>query len=282
MSVPEFGWDDLRYLEAIDRTGNVRAAAREGQIAVSTLYRRVATLEARLGERCLVRGESDGSLTPLGRSLAQLGRRVRSGLSEVFGELRASESSLAGTVSLTTVEALLPLLRAPLAQLTQAHPGLCVELHLGDSGPSVRKRQVDVALGVMKRPPEACWGRKVGKLDAGVFGTAEAVRGPRRWVLRSLDEASSPESAWEREHAVSVAVRAPFHALVSLVAAGAGVGLMPRLLGAHHGLTEVESLRTTTAHLTRPLWVLTHEGNRKSPRVQALCSALTGAFQHLA
>jgi molybdate transport repressor ModE-like protein len=280
MATPDLRWDDLRLLEAIERTGSVRAAARETQSSLSTVYRRVAEFERQLGQLCLVRRDGDATLTAFGRSLAQVGKQVRGGLAQVFAELRTSQTSLEGTVSLTTVISLLPLLQAPLMKLTTEHPGLSVELHLGDSGPSVRKREVDVALAVAKRPPPSCWGRKVCSLDAGVFGKPSAVRRtPLRWVVRSLDEAASPESAWEREHVKDGAVlRAPFHALVDLCVAGAGVGLMPRRLAEHHGLVELEPRLPGLNQLTRPLWVLTHEDHRKSPRVLALCSALVDAF----
>jgi hypothetical protein len=45
---------------------------------------------------------------------------------------------------------------------------------LGDRGPSVRDREVDVAVGIMRRPPPGCWGRRVAPLRYAVFGTRAA------------------------------------------------------------------------------------------------------------
>lgn len=276
----QLSWDDLRALEALERLGDVRSAARDTRQSVSTFYRRVAVLEAGLGRVCLNRRADDVSLTPFGVSLARVGRQVRGSLSGVFSQLRADEETIAGAVSLTTVESLVPLIAPALVKLTHTHPGLTVELHPGDSGPSVRRREVDTALAVMRRPPEGCWGRRVGLLEAGVFGTASAVRDGHRWVLRSQSEASSPESAWERAHVTDAPViRAPFHTLVAMCAAGAGLGLMPRLVAAHHGLVEAEQHRASTRALQRPLWCLTHPDLKKSPRVQALFDALSAAVQ---
>jgi hypothetical protein len=36
----QLSWDDLRALEAIDRLGDVRSAAREVRLSLSTFYRR--------------------------------------------------------------------------------------------------------------------------------------------------------------------------------------------------------------------------------------------------
>lgn len=272
-------WDDVRFLESLQRTGKVGDAARAERVSISTFYRRITELEEQTGQLCLVRGSTDASLTEFGTSLANVGRRMRTGLVEVFGELRERETSLEGEVRLTTVEALLPFIEPALVKLAHAHPALHVNLHLGNEGPSVRRREVDVSLAVMSRPPEGCWGRKLAKLEAGVFATRAALNRPRRWVARSLDEASSPESAWEREHIdAPLAARAPFHALVSLCAAGAGLANMPTLLAKRHALVEVPEFRASCAALARPLWCLTHPGLKNTPRVLALIEALASVF----
>lgn len=286
MRTPDFPWDDLRQLEALERTGKVGVAARELGISVSTFYRRLGELEALTGQPCIQRRPTGATLTEFGSALAHVGRRTRGGLQEVLAQLRAKQTTVEGEVSLTTVVALLPLLQAPLARLAKEHPGLQVTLHLGDDGPSVRQHEVDVAVGVMKRPPQGCWGRKLLPLPSAVFATREAAaRSPRRWVVRSQVEVASPESAWERAHAGEVAVRAPFHAMVELCVAGLGLCLMPRLIaGLHPGLVEVKAFSHLVAPLERTLWLLTHPDQRKTPRVVALMTALgqglTGDASH--
>ena len=271
----QLSWDDLRALEALDRLGDVRSAARQTRQSLSTFYRRIAELERQVGQLCLQRGAGKATLTPFAVSLAQVGRQVRGGLSAAFTRLRAAEAGLEGVVSLTTVEALVPLVSPTLIALTRRHPGLRVELHPGDRGPSVRRREVDVALGVMARAPEGCWGRKLGVLETGVFGGPLSVKQRDRWLVRASSEGTSPEAAWEREHVKQGAVfRAPFHTLVNLCVADGGLALMPRLLGRHYGLREVEEFRTSTRALQRPLWCLTHPDLKKSPRVRALFEAL--------
>lgn len=280
MHPASFPWDDLRYLEALERTGKVGAAARELGVAQSTFYRRLSELERATGQLCIRRMATGASLTEFGAALATVGRRTRGGLLDVFGEVRAHETALEGEVSLTTVVALMPLLNAPLAKLAHAHPGLHVTVHLGDDGPSVRRREVDVSLGVMHRPPQGCVGRKLLRLPMAVYGTKEATKGPRRWLVRAMAEVSAPEFEWEREHARDVAVRAPFHALVDLCRAGTGLALLPKLLAApHRELHEVSEFSTSVAHLERTLWLLTHPDQRKTPRVVALVNALARAFE---
>jgi DNA-binding transcriptional LysR family regulator len=272
-------WDDLRCLEAIERTNKVGAAARELGMSASTLYRRIAALEAQVGEPCLVRG-GDGALTEVGLLLARVGRKTRTSLAEVQAFINDRETRVVGEVSLTTVPSLLPFIQAPLRALAQEHPGLNVSLHLGDNGPSVRDREVDVALAITPRPPAGCWGRRLTRLPYGVFGTRDAVDvEPHRFVVRALDERSSPESAWERVHAKNVVVRAAFYALVDVCAQGVGLGLMPRALAARHPqLVEVPAYAPTLAGLERSVWLLTHPDRRQTPRIAALMEALGDCF----
>lgn len=273
-------WNDLSYLEVLDRTGKVGPAARELGISVSTLYRRMAELEAQVGELCLKRSPGGATLTDFGRALAQVGRKTRSGLNDVLSQRRSRETEVEGEVSLTTIIALLPSIQTALTALSQQHPKLHVTLHLGDDGPSVRQREVDVALGIMRRPPPGCWGRKVEQFPVGVFATREAAaRNPRRWLVRSLSEVTSPESAWERAHAQHLAARAPFHALVELCAAGMGLGLMPRAIAARHShLIELREFAPKLGALERTAWLLCHPDQRRTARVVALMNAVAGAF----
>jgi DNA-binding transcriptional LysR family regulator len=275
-------WDDVRYLESIHAEGSVGGASRALGISPSTVYRRIAALELAVGTPCLVRAPGPVALTAAGATLADAGRATRRTMARAAGEIRAREGALDGEVSLTTVNALFPFLIDPITTLQRDH-GLVVTLHLGDSGPSVREREVDVAIGVMRRPPPGCWGRRLGRLPYAVFGTREAIarRPVPGWVTRSFAETYAPEAAWERLHAGPVVARAPFAELVALVAAGVGVGLMPRAIAApHRALCEVP-VEASTAKLERTVWLLTHPDLRKTARVALLMRAIAGRFERV-
>lgn len=282
--VNELVWEDLRILDAIVRAGTIANAARDLNVSVSTVYRRIAALEEATGQACIVRGDGEVMLTDAGRSLAKVAHSTRRSLLDVVGSFRARETEITGEVSLTTVESLLPYLAKPIAELSDKYP-VSVTLSLGDRGPSVRDREVDCAIAIVKRPPPSCWGRKLCKLPYGVFGTKQALsRKPERlWVCREEAERSSPESAWERENAGRVAARAKFSAVVDLAAMGVGVALLPRLLAKMKGtLIEATEHRESVEHLTRTAWILTHEDQRKTPRIAALVDALTRWFDEFA
>lgn len=274
-------WDDLRYLEALARSGDVAAAARELEVSASTVYRRIAALEASTGTRCLARSTGTTELTEAGRAFADAGRRMREALERTAGDVRRRDESLAGTVSLTTVEGMAPLLAEPLRALRATHPEIRVDLVLSDRGPSVRRREVDVAISIVKRPPAECWGRRLFRFDYAVFGTEAALAAEPSWVVLGEANASTPEAKWERQHATAIAVATVNRgAFLALVRGGVGLGLLPRPLAAlYPELVEDTTRREGLRALDRVAWVLTHEAHRKSPRIAAVTSVVVEHFR---
>jgi DNA-binding transcriptional LysR family regulator len=61
-----FDWHDLRYFLAVARTGSTLAAAKSLGLSQSTVHRRLATLEARIGRRLVHRHPTGYRLTKLG------------------------------------------------------------------------------------------------------------------------------------------------------------------------------------------------------------------------
>ena len=269
-------WDDLNHFEAFVRTGSVGAAARELDVSSSTVYRRLEALESALGVPLFAPG-SDTELSGEGARIAALARSIRAGLGEVHQLARSRNSEAHGKVRVTTVEGLVPVLIEPIQELRARFPGLHVELHLADSGPSVRRREADIALGVMSNPPESLVGRKLLRIEYGVFGTAEAVEAsPRYWVVSGPPMEHSPEARWEAEYAQRIAVSTGSRqAFLGFLQAGLGVGLFPRLLGDRVGLHEVKELRESASKVTRTVWSLIHPDLRDDVRVRTVLDALT-------
>lgn len=271
-------WDDLRFLEAVERHRSVAHAARELGVAPSTVYRRVAELEREVGAPCLVRGETPATLTDTGRALAALARQVQGSLRAIGQEHAQARERIEGHVSLTTVEGFLPFLIEPWRTLARRHPELTLELHLSDQGPSVWRREVDLAIAVLADPPEGLIGRRLQPVRYGVFGTAPQVADSRsKWVLGAPEQ--SPHGVFERALAgARVAMTTTTrHAAVAFVREGLGVGLLPRRIAALHDLVEREGIDGLDA-LDRPVWLLTHPELRDVARVRAVMDVLSDAL----
>lgn len=88
---PAFGDGKLRWLEQIEETGSLRAAAKALAMSYRGLWGRLRGAEDRLGFRLIERrtgGAGGGGvrLTEEGRALAAMYRRFREGLDELVAE----------------------------------------------------------------------------------------------------------------------------------------------------------------------------------------------------
>ncbi len=273
-------WDDLRYVEALDRLGSTRRASRELGASVSTVYRRIALLEAMVGARCVETGEG-GRLTETGAALAAIARQVEISLAEVAQRVRSAEKDVSGEVSLTTTEGFVPLIAPHLVRLAERHPRLRVALVIADQGPSVRRREVDVAISLVASPPPSLHGRRLFTVRYGVFGTAAAASArPLRWVVRGPAFSHPAQVEWEKQHVPSSAFRTTsVAATLALVRGGAGVAVLPRRLAElEPALVEIGSYQPSMPTLDRVAWILTHPDIQSAPPVRALVDALVSAL----
>src|SRR3977135_4218189 len=65
-------WDDFRYVKAIADTRSLGGAATELSVNHSTVFRRLAQIEERLGSRLFERSRAAYALTPCGEEMVRL------------------------------------------------------------------------------------------------------------------------------------------------------------------------------------------------------------------
>jgi len=274
----EPSWSDLRFLEALARTGSARAAGRDLGVAPSTIYRRIAALEQTVGFPCLDRGQG---VTPAGRELAALARATSDSLDEIARRARERRTEVRGTVTLTTIDGFAPLLAAPLAEMSAVYPSLRVDVQvLEGGGPSLSRRQAEVGITLIQAPPAALVRRRLFAVEWAIYGARSVAADPAsaRWVVLARPHDKSWLGAWEAKHVPAARIAgatASRRLLVDLVAAGMGLGLLPRRLAKDHpGLVEVTMHKTSVAALTRPAWLVFHPELRRDARVVALVDKL--------
>lgn len=94
-------WDDARLFLVIAETGSLSAAARKLRMTQPTVSRRLAELEAQLGEPLFARAAAGVTPTPYGESLLEPARRMAEWAAELDRAAAKTDAAPRGTVRIT-------------------------------------------------------------------------------------------------------------------------------------------------------------------------------------
>ena len=185
-----FDWNDLKYLLALAKEGSTLAAARSLGVDQSTVQRRLAELERRLGLE-LARREREGyRLTETGRALLGHAEQVREAILGFEHQASLARDSATGVIRVTCPEPIaIRLSQSALIERFHArHPGLRVDFMLSDRYLDLTKGEADIALRSGDTDHGELIGRKIGD-------SLWAVYGSRRYLERHGAPAAIEELA---------------------------------------------------------------------------------------
>ncbi|MBX9801454.1 MAG: LysR family transcriptional regulator [Caulobacteraceae bacterium] len=140
----------------VARYGGFGVAARELGLSQSTVSRRIAQLEARLGTQLVARTTRDVSLTPAGAQFFQRARDAVALLNdaEASAAKGTGQGAVTGLVRMTGPTAFGRKVLAPaVGRLLDAHPALRIELELSDRYADLRTEPIDLAVRFSKEAP---------------------------------------------------------------------------------------------------------------------------------
>ncbi len=280
----DIDWNDLRFLLVAVRSGSFAGAARRLGVNESTVARRIARLETRLGSRLLER--SAGSLRPTetGNAVFAAAERVERETQALRTQLSGSDSRAAGTVRLTSVPILVNRVLIPaLPSLLQQHSELQIELIAEPRDLSLTKREADVALRLARPRKEARnLARRIGDLDYAVFGPAELSEEPLPWVTYEDSMIDLPQTRWIQDRASSAgeplaqARVNDAEGVLACLRAGFGKSLLPVPVAEREpGLRRLSGFPPTPS---RELWLIAHPDLRDLARIRVVLQWLGALF----
>jgi DNA-binding transcriptional LysR family regulator len=283
-----FDWNDLRYFVAVARHGSTVAAARALKTSQSTVQRRLAELERRLGGALVTRQPTGYRLTELGRAVLPHAERVE-GAAIAFGEaLDTAKREVTGVLRIACPEPIVArIAQAGLVDRFKAkHPGIEVEFVMSDRYVDLSKGEADVALRsgdtddgdlVGRKLADSLWAVYGSRQYVAQHGRPEGIEALRAHRLVGLDGTMAGHRAakWLREVAPEGNVVARIHSILGLVSAvksGLGLGALPTALGDDD--PELVRVLGPVPALTRIWRVLAHPEVRQAPRVAAFFAFL--------
>jgi len=165
-------WDDLRFFLAVAAHGSMSGAARALGVNQSTVHRRVAQLEGRLGARLFERRTQGAALTAAGERMLPRARQVAEEVDALRRSVRGADAALTGTIRVTTVLELFQVLAPWFAAFREAYPRIELTVLTDPRVLSLQRNEADIALrpGAPPTEPEVV-GRRLVPLGLAVYGS---------------------------------------------------------------------------------------------------------------
>ena len=284
MDAQDQNWDDYRLFLAIAQAGTLSGAARLLGVTHSTVFRRLAGFEDRLGVRLFERLPSGYALTAAGEAMLQATTRIDDEIAAIRRRVTGQDQRLSGQVRITATDMLaIGLLPPHLAAFRREWPEIELELLVSDMRFDLTRREADVALRLGNPLQETLVGRRVGRLAFGVYASAALgahVTGDlaaQNWIgfgsghaplRRMLAEWLPGLHPQFRTNSISAAV----------AAARAGIGLAPLPCAIADPDPELVRVAPFPGDFRLDLWLLTHEDLRHTARIRAFVDFMAEAL----
>jgi DNA-binding transcriptional LysR family regulator len=174
----------LGVLVRVAETGSFSAVARERELSQAAVARQVSQLEEHFGVRLFHRTTRKLSLTDDGEMLLGLARPVLDGVDELEAALGRQSASPVGLVRVGVTVAASRFLAQRLPSLLADHPGLKVELVVGDRHGDMIEDRLDLAMRIGEIADASLVARR--------SGTAAYVAAAAPSYIKRHGEPSSP------------------------------------------------------------------------------------------
>lgn len=270
-------WDDVRYFLAVARGGSVRSAAGHLGVNHSTVLRRIAQLEERLGTHIFEKLPAGYRLTAAGEEILEFANQMEASSHQLETRVFGRDQSVRGLLRVTLPPFLATHLLMPdLADFSGMHPDIEMEILPTGAVANLTNREADVAIRIVlnreKLPPNL-HGLPGPALSSGIYMSRDRLAAwragepsPIRWIV--INHEGLPIWASEGEvRTTGVPFRTP-DAETQIVAARQGIGMtkLPCFVGDADPL--LARVPGTRLHGHGTLWFLTQGEARKTKRVR--------------
>ena len=270
-------WDDVRHFLAVARGGSVRAAAEGLGVNHSTVLRRIAQLEERLGAHLFEKLPSGYRLTAAGEEVLELANQMEASSHQLETRVFGRDQSVRGLLRVTLAPTVATHLLMPdFAEFASQHPEIEMEILSSGELANLTKREADVAIRVVydrKSLPLNLQGLKGPELFGAVYIARERLAAwlagspdPIRWIVISAH--GIPEWASAGEIPITGVPFRTTDGEAQIVAVRQGLGLttLPCFVGDADPL--LVRVPGSELHLYGTLWLLTQGETSKTKRVR--------------
>jgi DNA-binding transcriptional LysR family regulator len=277
-----FAWDDLRFVLAIARSGNLAAAANALGVNHSTMFRRLNALEEDIGSKLFERLAVGYRPTESGQRLIEAAERMETEALALDRELSGRDTRLSGQLHVTCSETVAARVLMPLiAGFRSQHSGILVDLVVENRMIDMARREADVALRATRPSQGDLFGRKIADVQWSFFASAGYLKthGTPK-TLADLDKHAvigwaenathTKAGAWLVKNVPPSSTGFRVNGFVNQLVAvrdGLGLALLPVYLAA--GEKNVVPVLGRIKDLVTEMWIVTHRSLKDTARVRA-------------
>lgn len=287
MNAQALEWNDLHLVLAVCREGTLSGAARVLGVNHSTVFRRIAAIEKKLGVRLFDRLATGYAMTEAGEAVLASADRIENEVLALSRTLIGRDLQLSGVLRVAVPDALLTtLLMRHLGEFTQRYPQIQLELMISNNYLNLTRREADVAVRVTASPPEAVVGRRLCGVATTVYGCADYLEKKANgvieeyaWLMPDEELAHLPVTTWLGRQYPGAPIALRCNTLLGLHEAaveGLGIAALPCFLADPN--ERLVRIIDPPAALASELWVLTHPDIKRTARVRALMDFLSGVL----
>jgi DNA-binding transcriptional LysR family regulator len=285
-------WNDFRYFLAVARAGTFAGAARELGVEHTTVARRLTALEAALGTRLFIRGPEGLTATAAGRDVLPLAEEIAARAQAIERRVHGEDSRVEGTVRVSVSEALSGYLVKRSAALRDRHPGLRVEMQVGNHASDLLRGEADLAIRarpvtepdlVARKLVCAGWSMYASLDYLARRGTPPAPESLGGHDIIAFDDsmAQTPGGTWFAAHAKGCNVALRGNSVVAVLNAalcGMGVAVLPCFLAEGEGEPRLRRL-TPRVLGARDIHLVVHPDLARVARVRAAMDFIVELFE---
>jgi DNA-binding transcriptional LysR family regulator len=284
-------WDDVRFFLAVARAGSLSGAARALGVGHVTVGRRITLLEKRLGVTLVNRTPEGFATTSAGQAILRECMAMESAAMGLERVVAGRDSLVAGSVRVTTTEALAYQLVAPaIAALHETHPELRVDLITAVRSFDITRREADVAVRFARPSASELVCRKLGDVTFSLYASKHylAKKGvPKQGqgladfdliTFTGTPTAMSPAFMGESLEGARISLRCD-NALIQLRAAASKGGIAEAACFLGDSAPDLVRVWPDKAPTRRAVWLIMHQDMRRAARIRAVANAITEAFR---
>lgn len=181
-------WNDLHLLLMLQRHETMAQAAQVMGINVSTVSRRLATLQREMGTTFFERTSQGCVPTPAAMEPLKIAARMEEQALALQRRVIGQDAEVRGGVTISTVSQMAHDLGPVVATLSRDHPQLKLVLNTTQSTVNLSRRDADIVVRLTDHPPEHLVGRRLGPLRFALYGSHSVLEDvPASPVIREIE-----------------------------------------------------------------------------------------------